>query len=215
MITVLFLLPILLLSALLTYFCFDLVKNYSSAQGLCRDHVLRAQKEMGFSLAQLMSLNPQARFLRKQETEIKLKMAASSANPPALAHWAALLAKNQTQQMALRLKQQEIIAMGELKARMILASLHSHLQSDFSAPKICVEKKPPLAVVPDYSPASFFEKCQTVKVHWQAQAIREIFHQMISNIPRIQNGTCSATLKKGVKVWNPQINEAKFSLNSL
>jgi hypothetical protein len=207
---ILFMLPVLFLAALLTYFGFDLVHRQTQTQETCRDHVLRAEKEMADHLSDLLALNPTAEKLRAEEKQLKLKIAASNTNPPLAAYYNQLLTQNIRSQVTLQLKQQQLIRSGEWGAKRILISLKNKLKAkNTSEPHLYIDKKPALAIAGNYSPQTFFDKKQTLLVKWEKE-INSVFLKWIPELPRSLHGECSATLKKGENIWSAHLSADRF-----
>ncbi len=210
-ISILFLLPVLVLTGLLSFWGYDIVQKYSHAQDLCRDRLLLAQKEMGRSLVELLSLNPAADKLREQEKWLRLKIIASSANPTAAARYGALLTKNLWEQGLLRTQQESILKVGEWRARQILGSLRRTLSiKNNITPKIHVKKSPPLSIAGHFEPQTFFSQRQNLQAFW-TQKTTSAFFQYLPGLPRKIEGQCAATLKQERNLWNAHITDLKFS----
>lgn len=212
---VLFLLPILVLFVFLVFFSQNLILSYSSIQNSCRDHSLKTQQVLAFYFNQILKLNPQATYLRHEEKIILIAMAAAVGNPGVLAVLHKKLTQNRVSQRKLRLLMESLLQTGELKAQMMFLKTYSltsqsfakNIQIQTERPKLYIHRTPPQSLAPNFEPVPFFEKRQNLTLKWS--------YDFINLFPNIRNalrisGSCSSTLTRKDRTWEPRLSVAKF-----
>lgn len=189
----------------------------------CRKGVIDGQKTLLLGLKHLMKLNPKATRLRKERTKAQnLKRLALQGGPISVAAAETYLQSVIARQLALKIKQQAIIASTNLKAQSLLFAAkrqfltHATNFAGYVYPALLspllVRAIPTNSLTPNYYPERTIEQRQKIQVKWRwapLGAIEEYIEDFkIKNL--IGWTQCQSLPKKENAQWRVTWKEAKF-----
>ncbi len=225
----LILLPMLLAGLMTLVGACTLVAYYAESHHLCRKTLLEIQIKMADKVNELLSLNPKAERLRKEEKTARRAVQVAFLPPlkaAAIAYWLSVIAR-QTQ---LRSRQFKIIENSQREARQILHQLKRELQTKHSwlqmgegvfreiahvrsgSIKLLVYPTPVSSLSPNYNTAPLFSKLQSLDVQWSWDIHKILPRWILGHVgeaPKFQ-GQCSSTLVQRKGKWVATLGKDKF-----
>jgi hypothetical protein len=191
------------------------MKRKSLAQAHCVQQAAQLQTELKDTLDKLLRLNPKAKSLRTQRdlADKALQKAVASGNPYAIgaakAYWTAVF----LQQLALRSKQQALLARADQQRHSGHRQLRDRLRSlrvsavnsrKYYWRSLAVEAFPLKSLTPNYEPLPLFSQFQQHRFRFEVD-LRPKFASVLKGIDLRQITECSVTLKGEKRKWELQI----------
>lgn len=179
----------------------------------CRTVLLEIQRNMSRSLYSLLSLNPQAQHLRKQEASTRKKIQIASATAPELLPLLeARLATIHLKQIKLRAKQNLIIKKSEMSGTEKINHLRNKIsRAQTNKPRLAVIASPTTSLSPDYKIAPDFTNIQKIYATWSATAESFMYPwllQFLTDLPNLELG-CAASIKEVDNKWKEKLVSLK------
>jgi hypothetical protein len=218
--------PLLLAVAALVAAGLIALRAHREALHSCRTSLLATQRELANGLRELLQLNPEADRLRKEVQHADL-MAQQDPEPYTRTAWAARAAALRAEQIALDLRQRAIIAIGQGRARAVLAlgretipRAYQRASAEFGeaapvsaraageAPRMRLARSPPLGPAPHYAPAASAEREQVARLSWSVRLAAILPGWMpLSNDSYLAEtrGQCASTVKEKEGEWQPRL----------
>ncbi len=191
------------------------MKRKSLAQAHCVQQASVLQMELKDTLDKLLRLNPKSKSLRAQRdmADKALQRAVASANPYAMAaakaYWMAVV----VQQLALRSKQQALLARADQQRHYGHRQLRDRLRSlgvskvasrKYYWRALAVEASPPASLTPNYEPLPVFSYMQQHRFRFEVD-LRPKFASVLRGMDLRQTTECSVSLKGEHRKWELQI----------
>lgn len=228
---VLILTPLILASLALLAASYLLIKNDGDLRHLCRVQLLDSQERVRVILKNLMSLNKEARLLRRKR-QIAERAVAMAPSPGEKTLALAALELVVIEQATLAARQQTLILRGRhesniapratrhaiertlRRARWVQSDSREALgfRSDLSVGSFDVVADPPGSPTPDYNPSPRFSEHQRMRVVWsfQISGLLPKWIQMLLKEPRLKfQANCSASLEGKGDKWQPKLTVDK------
>lgn len=208
------------------------VKSSMESREICRSELLEIQKSNAKSIEQLMSMNPEASFLRAEIIALKIAI-ATSVHPAYTAMLRTALKEAEYSQKLLDKAQKLIIKKAEAETKLKLWTAQNNLINYFSdqnlhqsnwvlrsvininneSSKLAVKPDKDGTIGPVYLLKPNFTKEQKVKLYWTAQfKLKNWLGEILDFKNKVkQKDFCSASIKEssqnnyrdGGTWWNP------------
>lgn len=195
---------------------YAIFKKKLTAQAFCVKSAVTLQRELGRDLTELLRFNPEARRLRRAraKADAAVKKALASKIPKVIAAAKAVQTAVILQQVALRARQDAILARSTMNRGRAKRSLQLNLKSlgvatvrgnSFYIRPLAVEPKPANSLTPDFQPVADFENFQQQEYSFALRLSPDFLKLDVQ-----QKTLCSATLKNQEGKWREKIVAASL-----
>lgn len=229
---ILSLIPFFVAGLVFAFSFVNIIQTDLALKYICREGGLQGQQKVSGLLESLLSLNPKARDLKREQiqTEKSLASARALGNPFLIASYSAKLAKIVAQRLQLDIRQKQLIQQSNIH----LSRAHSDTKIELrkqsenvtnpllkfqlaslqgTAPTLAVRPDTP-DMAPTYSPERDFENKQALAHEWQYRlSVRAPYSSFLKNEFTLKK-TCAVTLRKENSSWVIKIIKGRSSWKS-